>query len=390
VSRLRVCHVITQLELGGAQRNTLYTVSHLDRDRFEPSVIAGPGGLLDEEARTIDGLRFETCPTLARPVRPLADLRALADLRRRIARLGPDIVHTHSSKAGILGRAAAFAAGVPVIVHTVHGWGFHAEQSRLERLCFAGAEQLAHLVTTQLVAVSEANAVSGAAWHVAPRESFIVIRSGIELSRFRDAAGGGRLRNELGLERGAPLVVMVGCLKPQKAPLDFVAVAEAVARQMPDARFALAGDGALRPDVERAVEAAGLGGRLHLLGWRRDPEAVIGDADVLVLTSRHEGLPRVVPEALAAGVPVVATAVDGTPEAVIHGRTGLLAAPGDVGGLAAAVVRILGDPALRRRLAQTGREHAKGWDIDEMVRTQERLYEALARRAGLRGAAAAS
>ncbi|RMG42667.1 MAG: glycosyltransferase family 1 protein [Acidobacteria bacterium] len=381
--RLRVCHVITKLELGGAQQNTLYTVRHLDRRRFDPSLIAGPGGVLDEEARRIVGVTFETSPPLRREIRPLDDARALIDLTRRLKRLAPHIVHTHSSKAGILGRAAAFFARVPVIVHTVHGWGFHDGLPRTRRALYVLAEQMAQLLTTRTVAVSEANVRTGVSRDIAPPEAFRVIRSGVELERFRRSTGSGRLREELRVPEGAPLVGMVACLKPQKAPLDFVAVAARVAQAHPTARFVLAGDGELRPEVERAVAAAGLAGRFFLLGWRRDPEIVVGDLDVLVLTSRHEGLPRVIPEAMSAGKPVVATAVDGSPEAVLPGRTGFLRPPGDVEGIAADVSRLLRDPALARRFGRAARLHVRPWDIDEMVRAQERLYLELAREARL-------
>ncbi|MBP7147002.1 MAG: glycosyltransferase family 4 protein [Acidobacteria bacterium] len=373
----RVCHIITMLELGGAQQNTLYTVAHLDRARFAPSLIAGPGGILDDEARAIPGLLFETCPHLARPISPPRDGLALADLARRLRRLRPHIVHTHSSKAGVLGRLAAFAAGVPVVVHTVHGWGFHARQNPVKRRALILAEQLASAATTHFIAVSEANARTGELEDIAPRRTFTVIRSGIDLARFRGGARSGALRRELGLGPEVPLAGMVACLKPQKAPLDFAAVAAQVAGAIPDAHFVLAGDGELRSDLERAV--APLGGRFHLLGWRRDPQVVVGDLDVLVLTSLHEGLPRVVPEAMSAGVPVVATAVDGTPEAVRDGENGWLLAPGDIAGLADSVARLLRDRDLARRMGQAGAARAAEWDIDEMVRRQELLYDALLR-----------
>ncbi|GAB4227736.1 MAG: glycosyltransferase family 4 protein [Acidobacteriota bacterium] len=375
--RPTVCHVITRLELGGAQQNTLYTCAHLDRQRFAVQLVSGPGGLLDDEARRLPDVTYEQCPALHREVRPGRDVRAYRDLVRRLRRLAPEIVHTHSSKAGILGRLAARRAGVPVIVHSVHGWGFTPTQPWPVRRAFVLAERLVARVTDRFIAVSRANVERGVAEGIAPRDRFTVIRSGIEIGRFRRAADSGEgeaLRCEIGVPQDAPLAGMVACLKPQKAPVDFVRLAARVASDVPDARFLLAGDGVLRGEVERAVREAGLGGRLHLLGWRRDTERVIAACDVLVLTSRHEGLPRVVPEAMAAGRPVVATAVDGTPEAVSPGETGFLREPGDVDGLAADVARLLRDPALRARLGAAARARVAEWDIDAMVRAQERLY----------------
>jgi glycosyltransferase involved in cell wall biosynthesis len=380
---LRVCHVITRLELGGAQQNTLYTVAHLDRERFAPSLVAGPDGILDADARRLPDVPFEVSPHLVREIAPAQDARALVDLVRRLRRLAPDIVHTHSSKAGVLGRVAAGLAGVPVVLHTVHGWGFHPFQPAHERWAYVLAERLVAGVTTHWIAVSRANVDAGVAHGILAPPRCEVIRSGIALEPFARAAGCGALQGELGLDADVPLVGMVACLKPQKAPEDFVRVAAAVSRRRPDAHFVLAGDGELRGPVERAVAEAGLEGRFHLLGWRRDPEAVIGSLAVLVLTSRHEGLPRVLPEAMAAGLPVVATAVDGSPEAVEDGVNGRLHAVGDVNGMARSVIELLDRPERARRFGEAGRARVAEWDIDHMVRDQESLYGRLARSAGL-------
>lgn len=381
-ARSKVCHLITKLELGGAQQNTLYTCSQLDPQQFEVSLIAGPGGELDQQASRA-AYPFEISPQLVRPIAPAADLRALIDLTRRLKRLQPAIVHTHSSKAGILGRMAASLAGVPVIVHTVHGWGFHPGQTWAKRALFIWLERAMALITTQWIVVSRANAEQGQRRRIAPREQFELIRSGVELNRFRRARNNGRLRAELQLTDDQLLVGMVACLKPQKAPLDFVAVAEQVIQQHPNALFVLVGDGELRGDVENAIATAGLEQNVRLLGWRRDVPHVVGDLDLLLLTSRHEGLPRVIPEAMAAGKPVVATAVDGSPEAVTQNETGFLRAAGDVDGLASDVTRLLSDSALRQRMGSAAAERVEPWDIDEMVRRQEQLYQRLLQRVGL-------
>jgi len=382
---LGVCQVITMLELGGAQGLAIDTVERLDRARFSPMLAAGPGGILDERARRVAGTRFFTIQHLVREIRPGHDLRAFGELVALFRRERPDIVHTNSSKAGILGRFAAALAGVPIVVHTVHGWGFHPWQSKREHALYVLAEQAAARVTTRLVAVSEANARAGAREGIAPFEAFEIIRPGIHSERFVAARRTGALRRELGLSDGTPLVGMVGCLKPQKAPLDFVHAAARALHEGPAAHFVLVGDGILRPEVERAVEATGLSGRFHLLGWRRDPEVVVGDLDIFVLSSLHEGLPMVVPEAMAAGKPVIATAVDGTPEAVRDGATGLLVRPRDPGGLGEAIAALLASPERRRQLGDAGASLASEWDIGEMVRQHERLYLRLAREAGLTG-----
>ncbi len=370
---IRVCHIITRLELGGAQQNTLYTIAHLDRSRFEPSLVAGTGGMLDAEARGLQApVRF--VDTLRREVSPWRDAAALASLTRHLRRLRPHIVHTHSSKAGILGRWAAALAGVPHVVHSIHGFGFHPEQRRSARALFVSLERLTgRFCTTAFVAVSRANLEEGARLGICAPGRVTLIRSGVRLSDFRPREGG---RTE-----GEPLTVgMVACLKPQKAPLDFVQVAARVTRAggLPaPVRFVLVGDGALRGEVERAIARERLTGVVSLPGWRRDGPALLRQLDVLLHTSRWEGLPRVFPEAMATGLPIVATRVDGAPEAIEEGVTGFLRDAGDLEGMASAVIELLRRPDLRERMGRAARERTTPWDIDAMVRRQERLYEAL-------------
>ena len=378
---IRVAHVITRLDLGGAQDNTLHTVRHL-KTPFAPFLVAGPGGLLDEETLR-SGMEAHFVASLIRPIRPWRDVAAVAALARLFRRLRPEIVHTHSSKAGIVGRTAAAVAGVPVVVHTIHGFGFHPGQAGALRAALFLAERAVRPLTTHVVAVSRAHVERGAALGLLDPARASVIRSGVHLAEIRAAAGAAASRGReahrarLGLPQDGPLVGMVACLKPQKAPLDFVEVASRVARGRPDVRFVIAGDGELRGAVVSRARALGLDDRLHLLGWRRDVPDLLAALDVLVLTSRWEGLPRVIPEAIAASVPVVATAVDGSAEILHDGLNGFLAPPGDVEGIAARLARLLDDPDLRRRVADAARPLLEEFDIDRMVRRQEALYARL-------------
>ncbi len=378
---LRVLHVITRLELGGAQRNTLYTVGHLDREAFSPALAWGPGDRLDGEARALEGVDLHPVSELVRPVRPAADLRAVTALRKVIRKARPHIVHTHSSKAGILGRLAARREGVPVVVHSVHGFGFTPLQPAPVRALFLVLERLASRWTDHFIAVSWANLREGVRLGLFEEDRCTVIRSGIHLERYRECGGGEALRESLGVPGDALLVSQVGNFKPQKAPLDFVRVAAAVARRVPEARFLMAGDGPLRGEVEALAGRLGISGRLLLPGWLDHVPAVLAATDVAVLTSRHEGLPRAVVEAVAAGVPVVASAVDGTPEVVTHGVNGFLVEPGDVEAFAERVTRLLADSGLRRAMAAAGTDLAE-FDIDGMVRRQEELYRWLVSRSG--------
>lgn len=374
---VRVLHAITMLELGGAQRNTLDTVARLDRSRFAVALACSDQGPLLDEARSIGECELFLLPHLRREVRPGDDLRALAHLRRVIRDFRPDIVHTHSSKAGVLGRLAARLEGVPRVVHSIHGFGFGAHQPAPVRAAFLAAERLAARWTDAFIAVSRRNAADGVAMGLFDTGQVRVIRSGIDLDSFRNPSGSEAVRRELGIPEGAPMVVQVSCFKPQKAPERFVAAAAKILAQCPEAHFVLVGDGGLRSLVERQRAELELNGRLHLPGWRRDVPALLAAASVATLTSRFEGLPRVVVEALAAGVPVVAMAVEGVEEVLRHGVDGFLVDEGDVTALAERVSTLLGDGELRRTMAARAGETVAEWDRDTMVRQQEELYQEL-------------
>ncbi len=371
-----VVHVITRLEFGGAQQNTLYTVKNLDRERFSPVLVAGPGGYLMPEAERMD-LPVHIVKNLVREIRPASDIRACVELTGLLRSLspGPVIVHTHSSKAGIVGRWAARRARVPVIVHSIHGFGFAPSQGAFKRSILRTAERTTSRVTDHFIAVSHANRDDGVNYNLFEAGRCSVIRSGFDLDLFRNAEPHGeKFNREWGLPNGCPLVLMVACLKPQKAPLDFVRVAGLVHSRRPDAHFLLAGDGELKVDLDREIGRLGLENVFHHLGWREDVPRLMKSSDLFVLTSRWEGLPRVIPQSKAAGRPVVATAVDGSREAVVDGIDGYLCQPGDVNGMADRVLSLINDTDLAGRMGAAGSRTVDEFDRDEMVRMQEELY----------------
>ena len=374
-----VCTIITMLELGGAQEVALFTVANLDRARFQPVLLTGPGGLLTDEAKALPGVAVEIVPSLGRAIRPFRDARALVELVCLLRRRRPSIVHTHSSKAGILGRWAAWLAGVPVIVHTIHGFGITPSQPAWLRVLLIGLERLTGLITTHWVAVASVNIDEGVRWKFFRRERATIIRPGIDPRPFQAPLSlqeRDRVRAELGAASGDELVGMVACLKPQKAPLDFVAVAARVCARRPAARFVLIGDGELRPAVEARIRAAGLEDRVRIVGWRRDVPTVMRALDAFLLTSHWEGLARVLLEARAAAVPVVATRVGGAEEAITDGRHGRLCEPGDIEGLADRLCEVLaacGEGAPGRE----GDDLPDEFESREMVRRVQQLYDKL-------------
>ncbi len=379
---IKVVHIITKLELGGAQQNTLYTVSHLDKNKFIPILITGSEGLLVDDAKGV-GIESHFLPSLVREVNPLKDITALFYIRRLLLRIKrssqlPIIVHTHSSKAGIIGRWAAFFAGIPVVIHTYHGYGFNDYQSFLKRRLFIFLERLTAKITTRFIAVSKNNIEKGINAGIFRSDDVVLIRSGIDIHELMDVKiDKAKKKKELGVEPDKPLVGMIACFKPQKAPLDFVRAAHLVHKKMPDARFIVAGDGELRSAMEGLINRLGLNNVIKLPGFRRDIPEIMNCLDVLVLTSLWEGLPKVIVQALSAGIPVVATEVDGSSEVVKNGINGFLVKPGDVGGIAEKIVHILQKPKGFKFQISNFKSILDEFDIDLMVKKQEELYEAL-------------
>jgi len=377
-----VLHPITRLIVGGAQENTMYTAALLDPQRFHVEVLSGPEtgseGSLIEEVRA-RGIPLTILPDLVREAHPWHDLRAIWQIYRFLRANRFTIVHTHSSKAGILGRLAARFAGVPIIVHTVHGWSFHDHMSPLARMTYVALERLAASFTDSLIVVTSRNIEKGLRAGIGRPEQFRLIRSAIPLEEFDPARVDRRaVREALGLPVDAPILGNVGRFSPQKNPLDWVRVAGRVARAMPESRFLLVGDGPLRSQVEAGLIEEGIAERTVLTGLRRDVPQMLAVMDVFLLTSLWEGLPRVIPQALAMGVPVVANRVDGTAEAIIHGETGYLCAPGDLQGLAARCLELLQDPPRRHAMGQRRRQWAiREFDLRQMVAQIACLYEEL-------------
>lgn len=379
----KIIHIITKLELGGAQLNTLYTITHLDKKKFLPYLISGETAILDEEAKKC-GVPFYKVPLMVRPVMPHKDILALWQLIRLLRKIKkedpqlPLIVHTHSSKAGILGRWAGFFAGCDGIVHSYHGFGFTDWQSPIVRNAFVWAERLTRPITDRFICVSINNLKKGAQKRVLVESKSHLIRSGISISEFkRNDKNPQEVKDELGIPADAPVVGMVACFKPQKAPLDFVDIAQRVASKHGHVYFLVAGDGELRAEMERKIEEYGLKDRFLLLGWRKDIPRLMSVMNVLVLTSLWEGLPRIIPQAWSSEVPLVVTAVDGSAEAIKNGINGFLFEPRDVETAAQKILALLEDRELAKSIALEGGKSVKEFDIDLMVQKQEELYLSL-------------
>lgn len=379
--RFKVCNVITKLSVGGAQETALAYCAGLDRARWDTVLVAGPerspeGDLFDAAAQR--GVRVVTVRHLGRAVRPVNDVRAVAELVQLFRRERPDVVHTHSSKAGLVGRLAARIASVPVIVHTVHGWSFHEGMSPVTRGAAVALERLAARGTWPLVVVAQIDAEIGVAAGIGQPTQYALVRSAVDVDRLRaTAASRATARRALGIPEGVPVVGTVTRLCRQKDPETLLRAARLMVELRPDARVVVVGDGPLRANVERTIDELGLHESVTLLGRRSDVDRLLPGFDAFVLSSRWEGLPRVVVEAMAAGLPVVSTDVGGIGEAVEDQVSGLLVPPGDAVALGNALVRVLADRALSARLRSEALRRVDEFDVGRMVERLDDLYAGL-------------
>ncbi len=341
---VRVLRLFSRLNVGGPSVHVILLTAGLKDRGYETQLVIGQespreGNLLDLAARK--GVACVAMPGLGREVRPWRDLRALLGLYRLMRSFRPHIVHTHTAKAGMLGRLAARVAGVPVVVHTFHGHVLRGYFGPVTTAFYRAMERRLGASSDVLVAVSDAVKRDLVALGVAPAAKIRVIPLGLDLEPLAGTLPRGSLRGEAGVPGDAPLVGIVGRLAPIKDVGTFLRAAAAVRAEVPAARFAVVGDGEERGRLEAERARLGLEQCVFFHGWRRDMAAVYGDLDVVVNCSRNEGTPVALIEALAAGRPVVATRVGGTADLLGDGRRGLLVPPGDAAALAAGVVGAL-------------------------------------------------
>ena len=382
---MRICHVITRLIIGGAQENTVLTCRGLVERGHEVLLVAGPetgpeGSLWP--AAEASGAELVRLAALRRAIRPGRDLQALGDLRKLYQRWRPDVVHTHSSKAGILGRVAAKQARVPVVVHTIHGMSFNRTQPGPTRLVYQALERHVARHTRAIVTVADAMIEQSVAARIAPRERFVTVRSGMETERFGpDPVQREHSRAAWGAGPGEVVVGTIARLFQHKGYEAIIAALPAVLARVPRVRLVWIGDGKHRPRYEQQLEQLGVRARVHLTGLL-PPEQIpaqLAGLDVLVHASRWEGLPRAVVQALLCEVPAVSYDNDGAPEVVIPGETGVLVPYGDTPKLADGIVMLAEDAELRERLGRAGRQRClQAFDWRKMVAELDALYARLA------------
>lgn len=377
----RILQILTRLAVRGVPRHVLDLSAGLLAKGHQVEIIAGrsePGeGSLWEDAKRLQ-IPATYLPALQRAVSPRTDAVAFAGLYRAIRRARPDIVHTHISKAGVLGRLAAHLAGVPVVVHTYHGQVEELEGPSLRSRLLRAGEQLACRRTHALIAVSAQTAAGLQALGLGTPSQYRVIRNGIDLKYFSPD-----LDEPPAVLPGSPLLGVIASLTPEKGLDLIIGALGNLAPRYPQLRLCLVGDGPLRRELEAQAHALGLETRIHFAGNVEDVRPYLRALDLLVVPSRREGQGRVLMEAMALGRPVMATRVGGIPELVCHGHNGWLVPPEDPAALAQAIAALLDDPPLRTALAREGRRCAEGeFGLEQMVAQVEELYlELLARSA---------
>lgn len=377
--RVKVLHLITRLIVGGAQDNTLLTAELHDRARYEVHVASGPSGDLVERARSVADA-FHPIPHLANPIAPVADARALAEIVALLRRERYDVVHTHSSKAGTLGRLAGRLAGVPAVVHTIHGSPFHPHQPRWKRALYVGIERGARRLADAILTLSDSDRLEFTERRIVDAGRSQTVYTGMAPERLVPTAGvdPAATRAALGVPEGGTLVLSVGRHDRQKAPDLLVRAFARVAPSRPGVVLAMAGDGPIRDEIEALAATLGVADRIRFLGTRSDVPDLLAAADIFSFTSVREAMGRAMLEAMLAQLPVVVPRTSGIPEAAHHGETGRLFEVGDVGGIADNLLYLIDRPEERLRLGRAARTLVLNqFDAHTMVDAIEALYERL-------------
>lgn len=397
---MRVAHVITRMIVGGAQENTLYNCLDLIED-FDDDVllITGPsigregdllaqfendqtetGGPATQQGRAVD-LPIARIDSLRRAIHPWHDYRAASQLRRTLREFRPDVVHTHSAKAGLLGRKVAWSLGIDAVIHSVHGAPFHNYQNAASRWFFQQCERWAAGHCHHMICVADAMTDLMVEAGVAPREKFTTIQSGMEVEPFLNAADHrDAVRSRLGFHDDDIVVGKIARLFHLKGHDDLVEAAAKVVASNRRVRFLLVGDGVLRESLTQRIEALGIRDHFVFTGLVPPSEvaSLIGAMDMLVHTSLREGLARALPQALLAGRPVISYDIDGAREVTIDGQTGYLIEPRDIGRLSDSILGLAADPRLRAAMGEQGRARfAEPFCHRVMTRRIRQVYESI-------------
>jgi len=375
--------------MGGSAQNTLLTCLKLSR-KYEMVLVCGlsqESNMSDSESQAVDrqiddarvnGVKIVSIPSLLRRISPVHDTRALYDLVRIIKTEKPDLVHTHTSKAGILGRVAAKLAGVPNIVHTPHGHVFFGHFGPIFSRIFRWIERLFAPLTDRVVVLTDGESRDYTDLNVYPKNKHVKIHSGVDIEKFKQMTNSAvEKKRSLGLDQNGLVVGFIGWLLPIKGPMHLLKAMEDVWQEYADTILVYIGKGDLDVDLRAEALKTGANGRVNFLGWRNDIDKIMPIFDILVLPSLNEGMGRVLVEAMAAGKPLVASNVGGIPDLVKHDFNGLLVPPGDEKALASSIKQLISNPQKAKMMGQCGRKLCNQFSLEAMVEKIDLLYQEL-------------
>lgn len=378
---IKIMRIIARLNIGGPAIHVSLVTAGINDHGFSSTLVTGRVGPAEGDMTYLAD-QYGVMPFylngLGREISIFDDVEAFFGLVRLIAREKPDVVHTHTTKAGVLGRFAAWLCGVPVIVHTFHGHGFEGYVGPVQSRLFVILEQTTALMSTAILTISDGLKDALIRFRIAPPDKIKVVPLGLDLDWLLDLDPlRGRLREELALRPDARLIGIVGRLVNIKNHQLFLGAARKVADQDPTAHFVVVGDGVLRVELEQQARHLGLEKVVHFIGWQQKLDWIYADLDVLALTSHNEGTPVSIIEALAGQVPVVATAVGGVPDLLNHGEFGCLVEPGNVDAVAEAVLDCLKSGKTTERLALIRRQVLDRYSSARLTADLKHLYRTL-------------
>ena len=385
-NKISICHVITRMIVGGAQENTLFSCIGQLRAGNRVVLVTGPspgpeGELLSRIS--VPELEVVTIDELVREISPKNDFKAYCKLKKYFREQKFDVVHTHSSKAGLIGRLAAHAAQVPCVVHTVHGQAFHEYEKPWKNFIYKTSEYLAALVSDRIFAVAQAMIDQCVKAHIAPPEKYQVVYSGMDMDSFLNARRDLELRSKLNIPEHAPVIGTLARLFELKGYDDVMQTFPMVLQQIPDAHLLIVGDGILRSELEMLARQGGFADKVHFAGLI-SPDKVPGylaQMNILWHLSLREGLPRSVVQALACGIPACGYTLDGTPEVIFDGVTGCCVPPRRIDLIARRTVELLQNPAEAQKEGAAGRELVKErFDKERMAAILLEEYQQILKR----------
>jgi len=383
MAKVKILHIHTLPVISGSGIHALITMQELKNKGYDVEFACAPGGaLVDEVIKS--NITFRPIRHFVQEINIFSDVMALSELVLLMRGQRYDIVHTHNSKAGFIGRLAAKISGVPIIIHTIHGFAFHEYERPPRRILFVFLERVAARFADKLITVSTPLKDWGLKLKIGEEKQYAVIPDGIEMERFEVKTDSQKQRQELGIGPDDLVVGMVAKLWEGKGHCTLIDAAPQIIQEVPNVKFIFVGDGYLRQDLEKLALAKGMNDYIIFAGFRNDIPEITGIFDIAILASFFEGLGRVLLEAMVLRKPVVATNVGGIPEVVQDGLNGFLVPPGDSQALAKAIIRLLKDKELRQKMGEEARKKIdERFSAEKMVDEIEKVYNELLKKKGI-------